>query len=301
MKTYTELSSLFGTLTNNTSTANKSLGMQLYNDEYKSICAERDWDFLLRTNTISTVDGQQAYSFPADYGSLVSLTVLVGSYQWTPTEISSATEWDRINQQPSFESAYPQYFFVFNGTVELWPTPSASSNTITITYRKKVVDLAVADYTTGNVSAVTNGATTVSGSGTTWTAPMAGRFIKITMTDTAGQSGDGQWYLISSATATSITLADAYQGTTITGNTAYTIGQVPALPEEYQQLPLYKALGTYFTSIEPEMERADRFMQDFVRLKQGLVESYAMQTMNVNIESSGYMSQINPNLQIMGS
>ena len=301
MKTYTELSSLAGTLTNNPSTANKSLMMQLYNDDYKSICAERDWDFLLRTNTIATVDGQQAYGFPADYGSLVSLNVLVGSYQWTPIEISSATEWDRINQQPSFESAYPQYFFVFNGTVKLWPTPSASAYTITVTYRKKVIDLSVADYTTGNVSAVTLAGTAVTGSGTTWTAPMAGRYIKITPTDTAAASGDGQWYLISAATATAITLTDAYQGVTISANTAYTIGQVPALPEEYQQLPLYKALQTYFTSIEPEMERADRYGNEYERLRQKLTEGYAMQTMNVNIETSGISNQLNGNLFITAS
>lgn len=299
MKTYTILRNLFGTLSNNNSTANLSLADQLMNDEYLSVCAERDWDFLLRTNTISTVASQQGYGLPADYGSLVSITVLVGSYAWSPIEISSATEWDRINGQPTFTGQYPQYFFVFNGVVKLWPTPSASSNTITITYRKKVTALSVADYTTGNVSAVTLAGTAVTGSGTTWTVPMAGRYLQITQTNTAGQSGDGLWYLISAATATSITLADAYLGVTITGNTAFTVGQVSALPEEYQTIPLYKALQTYYTSIEPEPDRADRYGSEYNRLREKLTEGYAMQTMNVNIETSGVQAQ--PNLFIIGT
>lgn len=301
MKTYTQLRNLYGTLTNNSSSANLTLGDQLMNDEYKSVCAERDWDFLLRTNTFVTVASQQSYNFPADYGELVSVTVLVGSYQWTPIEISSATEWDRINGQPSFVSQYPQYFFVFNGTIKFWPTPSASANTVTITYRKRVTDLSIADYTTGSVSAVTNGASAVTGSGTTWTAPMVGRYLQITLTNTAGQSGDSEWYLISAVgSATTLTLTDSYQGTTISGNTTYTIGQVSALPEEFQQLPLYKALANYYTSIEPEMDRADRYNVEYERLKRGLVESYGMQTENVNIESSGSFGQINPNLIITG-
>lgn len=299
MKTYTSQRNLYGTLTNNSSSANLTLGDSLMNDEYMSICAERDWDFLLRTNTIQTVASQQTYGMPADYGDLVSVTVLVGSYAWSPIEISSATEWDRINAQPSFEGQYPQYFFVFNGTIKLWPTPSASANTITITYRKKVTALSVADYTTGNVSVATLASTGITGSGTTWTSPMVGRYLQITQTNTSGASGDGQWYLISAVgSATSITLTDAYQGVTISSNTTYTIGQVSALPEEYQQLPMYKALQTYFTSIEPEMDRADRYSREYDRLREKLTEAYGMQTMNVNIETSGVTT--NPNLFIIG-
>lgn len=66
---------------------------------------------------------------------------------------------------------------------------------------------------------------TVAGTGTAWTAAMAGRFIRITDADAANK-GDGNWYEISSvASGTSMTLLQGYQGTSIAaGNAAYVIG-----------------------------------------------------------------------------
>lgn len=291
---------MYGNLTNNSASANLTLGDRLINNAYMAVCAERDWNFLLRTNTFVTVASQQAYDLPSDYGQLVSVNILVGggSYQFVPTEVSSATEWDRINESTQFTSDYPVYFFVFNGQIKFWPTPSTAGETVTVTYRKKVVDLSVADYTTGSVSALTAAATAVTGSSTTWTAPMAGRYIQLTPSNTAGASGDNRWYLIDAVgSTTSITLATAYLGLTVSGSTSYTIGEMSALPEEYQHLPVYLACKVYFTTIEPELDRARVFDEEYNQIYGQFVEAYAMQTANVNIETER-RPVINPNLLI---
>lgn len=73
-----------------------------------------------------------------------------------------------------------------------------------------------ANYSTGTLS-VTNGSTTVTGSGTTWataTNAEAGEYIKLP---------DGKWYKINSvSTNTSLTIEVSYQGSTLSGQT-YTI------------------------------------------------------------------------------
>jgi len=72
-------------------------------------------------------------------------------------------------------------------------------------------------YSTGTV-AVTNGSTTVTGSGTTWTSAMTGRQIVI-------DDGGGQpYYTFTYVGATSGTLDRAYQGATDTSST-YTIAE----------------------------------------------------------------------------
>lgn len=71
------------------------------------------------------------------------------------------------------------------------------------------------EYTTGTVS-VTNGSATVTGSGTTFTSGMVGRKIRV---------NSGEAYVISAySSATSITLAVAYAGTTASAQT-YSIYQ----------------------------------------------------------------------------
>lgn len=297
MKSYTALRDLYGTLTNNDTSANKTLGDQLINDAYRLITSARDWDFLQRTKTDNTVASQQFYNLPADYDSLVNVTVTIGTTVYTPRECPSKVQWDILNATTSWTSNFPEWFFVFNGQLGFYPTPSSStSGAITYTYRKRVRDLSSADYTTGNVSAITSGALAVTGSGTTWTAPMASRFIKFTPTDTANASGDGLWYEISSVGgATALTLTDAYLGSTISSNTAYTIGQMPLLPEPYQVLPVYKATEVYFTTINPELERAQMFKQQYEEYYSRLLADYGPKTTNVVIDTEPRYPN-NPNL-----
>lgn len=55
MKSYSTLRNLFGTLTNNNSSTNLTLGDQLMNDYYRKIVAERDFDFEQKTAVDFTI------------------------------------------------------------------------------------------------------------------------------------------------------------------------------------------------------------------------------------------------------
>lgn len=261
---------LYGKLTNNPSSANLTLGDTFINQAYRQICGVRPWYWLEGTSTAVTVADQQAYSLPYDYDKMIDVYQTVGAYKYIPREIVSQDDWDRLNQQTSYESNYPQYWHIYAGQILFWPIPSTASQTITYNYRKNVVDLSIADYTTGTLS--TAGTTTITGSGTSWNASMIGKYLQVTPTATAATNGDGFFYKITAvASTTSLTIDKAYAGSNVTG-AAYIIGQVPAIVEAFQDAPVYKAAEIYFTTIEPEPNRAAMFKQMYDEKFAGLVE-----------------------------
>lgn len=298
MKTTTGLQNLFTTLSNNNDTANASLGLELMNDSYRRACADRDWDFLQKSLTFNSVAAQQFYNLPYDYSSLIDCFMTLGTTTYIPKECPTREFWDQLNQQTTFQSDFPEWYFIFNGQIGFYPTPSTSTtNGITVNYRRTVIDLSIADYTTGTVSA-TNGSTTLTGSGTTWTTPMIGRYIRITPSNTAASSGDGVWYQISNVSSTtSITLVKAYNGTTITGG-SYVLGQVPLLPEPYQDMPIYDALSMFYTTINPDSVRAKLFKEKFDELFTQLKADHGTKTQDPAIHDVDMGPLNNPNLFI---
>ena len=298
MKSFTELQNLFGSLVNNTSASNLTLGNQLMNDAYRRICASFDWPFLIAQTTISTSAGTQFYDLPYNYDRLIDVDVTQGSTRYTPLLAPSQDFWSRLNMNTNVQSNIPSYFFVLNGRIGFYPIPSTTtSGAISVSYRQRIPNLSVADYTTGTV-AVTNGSTTVTGSGTSWSAPMAGRWIKIDQSNTGGASGDGIWYQISSVTnSTTIVLAKAYSGTTVTGSGTYTIGDVSLLPEAYQDLPVYWAAYVYFSSVQPERNQSPLFKQMYDENLARLVKDYSMTTSSPVVDIGGEdVPYFNPNL-----
>lgn len=117
-------------------------------------------------------------------------------------------------------------------------------------------------WTTGLSAAATatikvrtsSGGEIVTGIGTTFISDMADRWIQV-----ASPSGDGQWYQIKEfISTTALGLYNPYTGTTATSAT-YTIGEMPLLSEDYQDLALYRALWVYFTSIVPDKQRSQLY------------------------------------------
>ena len=295
MKSSTDLQNLFGTLTNDSSATNLAVGLELMNDSIRKTCAARDWDFMQTQFTDQTVASQQAYNLPYDYDSLENVNFLVGTTTYVPSEAPNKDFWDLLNQNTTITSNIQNWYFIINKTILYYPTPSQSSNSINYTYRRRVVDLSRADYTTGNVSAVTNNTYAVTGSGTTWTAAMAGRYIRINATDVATTDGDEFWYQIASVqSATALTLTRPYAGTTISANSTYTIGQMSALPEAYQDIPVYEAAMTYFSTIQPEKDRFDLMAEIYEAKYAQLVYDHSTKTMNPAIDDDHV--QTNPNL-----
>jgi hypothetical protein len=253
MLTFTSRRNLWGKLTGNNSSANLTDGDTLLNQFDREIVTSRPWSWREKSKTGVTVASQQFYDLPFDCGKLISVTITSGTTVYTPKEISSTDHWNKLNQSTSTAN-YAEWFYPFGDQVGFYPTPSTAGLTITFRYLKKAKDLSVADYTTGTITTLANAGTAITGSSTVWTAGMAGRYIQIN----EGSGGDGVWYEIDSFTSTTaLVLARAYDGIAISaGSATYIIGQVPIIPEDFQILSVYRALEIYFSSVQPEKDRA---------------------------------------------
>lgn len=363
-KTYTQLRSLYGSLTNNSQATNLTFGSGLINDSVRRLIAERDWPFVqksVQANTLLQVDfdaqtgnftigltvtggtsgatgvivemydagttgylqlqtvsgtfrdneiitdsstgsatvngdpsGVQFYDLPNDFDRLISVNMLVGSNLYVPKEAPTREFWDNLNVT-TYTSNYPEWYFIFNGQIGFWPTPSSADLTITYSYDQLVRDLSVADYTTGTV-AVTSGSVYVTGSGTTWTIAMIGRWIQITPSDSATASGDGFWYEVAAVSSTtSLTLTKPYGGATVSGG-AYTLGQVSLLPDAYQDMPVYWACHIYYSSVQPEPDRANNFFGIYERMKKSLEDEFSNKSSSPRIRDNYLMRPLNSNL-----
>lgn len=257
MKSYTTLRNNFGSLSNNTSTANLTLGDQLINDSLRYLTTK--YFFNERTYTVpgGTIASTGVYDLPYNIKTIINVYVTIGSIRYQLTEAPTRTFFDSLNFVP-YTSDIPQYYFIYNKKINIFPLPASNGNAITINYKTRLEDLSQADYSTGTV-VVTNGSKVVTGTGTTFTPQMVGSWIRVTPASSATTYGDGNWYEIGSYTSSTVLgLVNNYEGAT-TLTTAYTIGEMPILPEDYQDLPVYRALSIYFTTRVPDPTRAAMF------------------------------------------
>jgi len=260
MLTFTNSINLFQTLTNNTSTKNAELGATLINNADAEVLAIENWDFLEITKTTPTVASQQYYGMPFDLDTVKSVTVVIGSTQYNARPIASRDEWNTLNETTAVLSDIPEWFYVTEGQIGLWPTPSTNGNILKVSYELNRKDFSLSDYTTGTISYVTTGLAQVIGVGTTWTSKMNGMWIKIA-DSLSNNTGDGVWYQIDSVTSnTTLNIVNAYGGQNISaGSCAYVIGQTSLIPSDFQVVPVYKAVSVYYTSIQPDVNRASEY------------------------------------------
>ncbi|HEC66916.1 MAG TPA: hypothetical protein ENI23_16700 [bacterium] len=217
---------------------------------------EEERSITMYTDAVSGTSGQ-SYYLPENFKSLTEFFVTIGTVQY-PTELIQDIElWRQINAATTQStSSSPQLVFIKNDRIEVWPLPTSSdTNTATIRYQSIERDLSIDDYVAGTITTLANGGTAVTGSGTTWTAAMAGRYFKIT--------NDEQWYKIASRSAnTAIVLVRDYQGIAISGGSDnYTIGQITKLPLDAYELPVFYAVWKWAlfrkdTQLAREYERA---------------------------------------------
>lgn len=242
MLTFQDLYTRFTKITSDSSTSNIAFGKQLINETHKLICGNRDWHFCRETNPQTSTASQQIIKLPVNHRKLVTLNITSGGVKYTPqTEIADTATFDKINSQgTSVTSDFPQFYHIRNGNVLLYPAISSAGLTITTESLITPKDMSADNYTTGTISALANGGTEVTGSGTTFTSAMTGRYLKIT--------SEGNWYKISSVTdADTLVLDKPYEGTSIVaGSEAYIIAELPLIPEQYQDLLWYRPVGIYF-------------------------------------------------------
>lgn len=258
MRTKTSYEKDFATFSGNASTTtnttnsydNITWGMRMINDGIRELATVFYFNEVPYVVPGGTVTNQQGYTLPGDFESLMNVTVHVGGVLYQPKESPSRVHFDSLLVIP-FYNDFPQFYYIFNGKCLIYPTPASDGNVITFNYKKRIKDLTMDDVTQTTSSqtvAVTLDSTTVTASGSTFKKWMAGAWIYFPYSTTDASSGDGGWYQIESVTSgTVLLLKNAYKGATATG-CAFTIGDVPILPEDYQNIPMYKALRIYFTT-----------------------------------------------------
>ncbi len=163
---------------------------------------------------------------------------------------------------------------------------------------------AAGSFTTGNVASgtissvatvsVTSGSMAVTGTGTAFTPTvnqqLESRWIKFSQ-----PTGDGLWYQIQNVSSTTgITLYQPYQGSTITNATGFTIGQMPLIAEDFQDMPLFRILQHYYTSIVDDKGQVAEYKEIYKDKELLLSEYSGTNTINVNLSRKA--TRGNPNL-----
>lgn len=296
MLTFNQLKTRFGKITSDSSATNLTFGGDLINETHQNICSMYNWPFTQKVlNRTSTADQQQII-LPADFHKLITYTIKVGSTEHTPIEIADPIEFDRRNAMGTdYTSDYPIFFHIRDGVLYNYPAISSADLTIKIVYQARPKKMTADDYSTGTITTIAAGGTTVTGADTVWTSAMAGRYILMP---------DQLWYEISSvAENTELELVKPYQGTAVAaGSETYSIGEIPLVPEDFQELLWTKPVGIYYMMKgQPEIAG---FYYSGNKNRPGLFESqlselrrvYSSITTQTVYQSRDNVRMINPNL-----
>lgn len=256
------------------------------NDFQRQICASEKWTWLEETFNVTTIANTDTYDIGIDNLLIKTVYQTTGGNKYQPlVEVKSAHEWDSLkNAFHTSKSDYPQYFHIREGQLQIFPKSSTSSNTITILYLKRPLPMETEDYSTGTIS-VTNGSTTVTGSGTLWASNVnAGDKIRI----------NERWYEIASITNnTSLVLTKKYQGATESGITGYKIGSCPIIPEDFQSV-LWKMYCEEFYTKNPDKDKRAMYQQMRMETMENL-KNFSSSKSTSNIFEMGKRTLLNPN------
>lgn len=162
----------------------------------------------------------------------------------------------------------------------------------------------VAAFTTGNGASgsisvinsvsVANGSMAVTGITTHFT-PTTNQQLESRWIKFAQPTGDELWYQIANVSSTTgITLYQPYQGVSIVNTQGYTIGQMPLIAEDFQDMLVWKVLQHYFTSIVDNKGLVAEYKDVYDRKLELLSEYSGSNTINVNLSPKA--TRQNPNL-----
>ena len=252
------------------------------------------------TATINTI-GVQAYPIPAVVSKIKNNTITIGQLVYTPAPVRTIQEWTMLNALP-YTSDIPNYFYIYNNEVNFWPIPSSSGNIITFNYKSRVADLSFSDYATGTLSGIISGSNAITGVGTGWNS--VGLFpLNVDLSyfnlfiNIAPPSGEGLWYQIQKFTSdTAVVLTTPIQNAPSATASAYTIGQLPLLQEDFHDMLVHNALMTYYTSIVKDADQFKMFESLYASRLDMLQEYAGVKSINVDLGSQP--TQKNPNLFI---
>jgi len=293
MKTYSSyFSSDIQRIIGNSATDNIAWGMEVVNDSIRYLVSK--YYFNERSYTTTTVSGTQFYNLPPQVKKLINLTVTIGGVIWQPKECPSRQFWDSLNVV-QFNQDFPAYFYVFNNQVGIFPKPSSNGNTITMNYKIRSVDLSMADVTCSANIAITTNTSTVTATGATFLKWMEGQWIRVAHSSTDSANGDNQWYQIDAvSSSTVLTLKNPYTGATVAAATA-TIGEVSLLPEDYEDLPLYRMGMIYYTTRSLDHKKGDMYKELYQDGEARLDAEFGSKSTSVVLQDVD-MPLLNPNL-----
>lgn len=223
--------------------------------------------------TTDIVAGQQYYTFPEDMVRITEVKSNTGAngYNWPMVQIDSEDRWNRMNIIPSVTVIVPQFYFIRGrNEIGLYPTPSNSvTGGLIVSYESRLPDLSLDDVTTTTVT-VTNGSQYVTSPSVDFNTNMAGMWFSVT------DGTDGNWYPITAATSTQLTLENVYQGPS--GNTKpCIIGSVFDIPEDFHLAMVYFAAYNYYLK-RNENANAMEYKGLYEDLMQQYREAYAAKT-----------------------
>ena len=298
MLSYSQSLTLYQKLINNKGDNETAIFNIIFNEKNREVLSSLDWPFLETTKTQDTIASQQFYDLPFNNKKVINVTTIVDTIVYTPEEAPNYNFWNRLNMNTSSTSDIPEYFFIKGNEIGFYPIPSSSDNTININYRKRVKDISINDYTTGDILTATNGDETIVGSSTVWTKAMKGRWLRITDNDSPNK-GDGEWYEIDSVTdGTNLELVKKYQGSDIAAGSAdYIISQVSDIPEDFQLIPVYLSVAEYWRK-EDKLNRATFYENQSKKLLDNMKALFSYKSENLVLDDMFEDKIINPNLQI---
>ena len=210
--------------------------------------------------SLSTAASTQIYPFPPGLVTIEGGYITVGSVNYPLQPINSRLNIEKLNSIMIQASALPQFYFIEQDSFQIWPIPQAVY-TGKIYYHFRDRNLTVSDYATGTVS-LTNGSNIVTGSGTTFTSAMVGRWFTITDTTKYGQ---GYWYRIAGFTDTTHVTLGANDGTAVNwlnasiSSATYRIGESPELPEEMHTVLLAGTVSDFYAFVRKDPDNATAY------------------------------------------
>jgi hypothetical protein len=153
----------------------------------------------------------------------------------------------------------PRNYFPRRDDFGIWPIPRTlySAN---LYYHYRDRNLSVDDYTGGSIT-LTQSSNKVTGSGTTFTPAMVGRWLEVTDPTIQGQ---GYFYRITHYTsATQVEFDSNWGGTTSSGISLYRIGETPEIPEDLQMYLVDGVTGGYLKDVRKDVTNATAFLNSF--------------------------------------
>lgn len=272
-------------LANESETSGRAFLDLMANQGYKMTLSQFNSEQIEEERTGATVADKREYQMPVDALWLSQLTIIEGTTKYPLVEVKSRDTWESMTSNET--TGIPEFYFVqprkgIGGSLILLEPIPGDVYDFVMVVETTSKDLSNAAYTTGTVS-VTKDTDVVTGSGTTFTAPMVGRYIRF---NESSKNGDGLWYRISEYTSgTSIKLENYYQGENYSGGT-YEICEMFELPEDLHMAPIYYSLWHYYASRRSK-DQAAIYRSQYDQLIKDAKERHATKTRDIAVHDFG--------------